>query len=221
MSSSSHMRSPVGAAACLVLSGVLFVLYPAVRPFSDEVTLAGARAFGSSAWVLAHLLAVVAFILLVLGVFGLWWRLRGTPAGGLLLRALVVCWIGIGLTLPFYGAEVFGLHAIGQQAVEQGDVALVALANDVRTGPGLPVFVLGLLTLAVGSIMVAVGVWRARVPGRWGGVALAVGFSLFIPQFFAGQVLRVLHGVVIAVGCVWLAAYLLMSPGRVDSARNT
>ena len=221
MSSRSHIRGSLAAAMCLVFSGAFFILYPAIRPFSDEVTLAGARAFASSAWVLAHLLAVVGFILLVLGIFGLWSRLRGTPAGGVLLRALVICWVGIGLTLPFYGAEVFGLHAIGQQAVDQGDVALVALANDVRTGPGLPVFALGLLTLAAGSIMVAVGVWRARIAGRWGGIALAVGFSLFIPQFFAGQMIRVLHGVIIAVGCVSLAAYLLRPPGRTEGVGNT
>jgi hypothetical protein len=69
--------------------------------------------------------------------------------------------------------------------------------------------------------MVAVGVWRARIAGRWGGIALAVGFSLFIPQFFAGQMIRVLHGVIIAVGCVWLAAYLLRPPGRTEGVGNT
>jgi hypothetical protein len=221
MRRSPRVRGFVAAGLCLIVSGVFFVLYPAVRPFSDEVTLQGARAFASSAWVVAHLLAVAAFILLMLGILGLWARLQRTPAGDLLLRSLIVCWIGVGLTLPFYGAEVFGLHAIGQKAVEQGDVALVGLANAVRTGPGLPVFALGLLVLAAGSIMVAVGVWRAGVASRWGGIPLAVGFSLYIPQFFAGHVLRVAHGVIIAVGCIWLAGYLFTPPGGLERERGT
>jgi hypothetical protein len=65
-------------------------------------------------------------------------------------------WIGVGLTLPYYGAEVFGLHAIGQEAVRQHSSALLALANAVRFGPGFIVIVVGLGLLAVGSILVAV-----------------------------------------------------------------
>jgi hypothetical protein len=56
--------------------GVFFLFYPAIRPFSDEASLGGAQAFASNAWLIAHSLAMVAFILLVLGLFGLWLRLR-------------------------------------------------------------------------------------------------------------------------------------------------
>jgi hypothetical protein len=45
------------------VAGVCFLLYPAIRPFADEDSLAGAEAFASGAWVIAHLLAVLAFIL--------------------------------------------------------------------------------------------------------------------------------------------------------------
>jgi hypothetical protein len=40
------------------LAGILFVLYSALRPFSDEMSLQGARAFASSQWVVAHVLAI-------------------------------------------------------------------------------------------------------------------------------------------------------------------
>jgi len=33
----------------------------------------------------------------------------------------------------------------------------------------------------------------------------AVGFALFIPQFFAGAEVRIAHGALIAAGCAWLA----------------
>jgi hypothetical protein len=205
--SSDRTRTSL-ASLCLFASGVFFVLYPAIRPFSDEVTLRGAAAFASGAWVLAHLFAIVGFILLALGLFGLWLRFEGARVGRLMLRALVICWIGIGLTLPFYGAEAFALHAIGQSALQQQNVALVDLANTVRTGPGLPVFVLGLLVLAAGTIVAAIAAWRSGTMARWSGVPLAVGFSLFLPQFAASQPLRVVHGVIIALGCFWIATYL-------------
>jgi hypothetical protein len=58
-------------AVSLAVAGILFVLYPLLRPFSDESSLQGAQAFASTAWIVAHLLAVVGFILLALGLLGL------------------------------------------------------------------------------------------------------------------------------------------------------
>jgi hypothetical protein len=34
------------------------------------------------------------------------------------IQALVLSRIGIGLTLPYYGAETYGLHAIGQVEID-------------------------------------------------------------------------------------------------------
>jgi hypothetical protein len=64
------------AAVALATAGVCFLLYPAIRPFADEDSLAGAKAFASAAWVIAHMLAVVAFILFLLGWLGLAQRLQ-------------------------------------------------------------------------------------------------------------------------------------------------
>jgi hypothetical protein len=52
------------AAISLALSGIFFVLYPAIRPASDESFLHGAEAFASFSWVLARSLAM-AFVLLM------------------------------------------------------------------------------------------------------------------------------------------------------------
>ena len=97
------------AAVALVVAGVCFLLYPTIRPFADEDSLAGAEAFASDAWVIAHLLAVVAFILFALGWLGLAQRLQTRLARS----SVLVSWIGVALTLSYYGAEVFGLDAIG------------------------------------------------------------------------------------------------------------
>src|SRR5437660_5388453 len=99
-------------ALCLAVAGVLFVLYPAIRPFSDETTLRGAEAFASNAWIVAHVLAMLAFVLLSLGVLGSYAQLRRGAGEWPAALAVVLSWVA-GLTLPYYGAEAFGLHAIG------------------------------------------------------------------------------------------------------------
>lgn len=205
MTSTSTRRTRLPALA-LAIAGVFFVLYPAIRPFSDESTLLGAAAFASSAWLLAHSLAMVGFILLAMGLFGLYSQLRESAAGGLGVAALVVTWIGVGLTLPYYGAETFALHAVGQEAVQQRNAdLLVTLTNAIRYGEGIWFFVPGLLAIAVGAILFAVAVWRSGILVAWSGIPLAAGFALFIPQFFTPQPVRVGHGLLVMIGCSVIA----------------
>ena len=192
--------------ACFALAGLLFVLYPSIRPFSDETSLQGASAFGSTAWIVAHSLAIFGFVLLVLGLLGVYVLLQQR----LLLIALVTGWVGVGLTLPFYGAEVFGLHAIGQAAVKRHDPSLVALAADVRGEPGIWFIVVGLLLLAAGAVLFAIAAWRSRILVRWIGLPLALAFALYLPQFMTPQPVRIAHGLLVAVGC-WLVAWNLLS----------
>ncbi len=198
-------------ALSLAIAGVCFVLYPAIRPFSDESTLRGAEAFAASSWLLAHSLAMVGFILLTLGLLGLYSQLRETTAGGLSITALVVTWIGVGLTLPYYGAETFALHAVGQEAVRQNNVdLLVTLTNSIRFGEGIWFFGFGLLAIAVGTILFAIAIWRSGILTKWSGIPLAVGFAFFIPQFFTPQPVRVGHGLLIMIGC-WLIAWSMLN----------
>lgn len=192
------------ASAALIIAGIGFVLYPALRPFSDEVTLKGAAAFGSSNWVLAHMIAMVSFSLLLPGLLGLYTTLRADQAGTFPAWAAMVTMTGIGLTLPFYGGEAYGLHAVGQEALRVSDAGLLDLATTIRSGPGLIMFLVGLLLLAVGTIMIAIAIHRSERMSRWSGVPLAFGMALYIPQFFGSQPIRVAHGLLVAVGCIWL-----------------
>jgi hypothetical protein len=198
------VRVRLGAAA-FAIAGVLFVLYPAIRPFSDETTLQGAAAFASTAWIVAHMLAMVGFVLVTIGLLGLYVAVRATAAEAIAFWALAVGLAGVGLLLPFYGAEAFGLHAIGQEAVRQHSVALVGLASVVRSGPELIMFLIGLLLLAASGIMTAAAIWRSGSLAKWSGVPLAAGFTLYIPQFFGNQPIRVTHGLLVTVGCLWIA----------------
>ena len=198
-------------ALSLAIAGILFVLYPAIRPFSDETTLQGAAAFASPAWLLAHMLAMVGFTLLAVGLLGLTAALSESAAERLAYWASVVSVVGIGLTLPYYGGEAFGLHAIGQEALSEHNAALVGLANVVRSGPELVMFAVGLLLIAAGAIMAATAIWKSRMLSRWSGVPFALGFALYIPQFFGTQPLRVAHGLLVAAGCLWIAVEMWRS----------
>jgi hypothetical protein len=195
-------------ACALVISGILFVIYPTLRPFSDEASLQGAAAFGSGAWLVSHMLAIVAFTFLPLGLLGLQRSLLGTTAERLLFVAVVLSMIGTGFTLPFYGGEAYGLHALGQEALRQHSAAPLGLAEVIRSGPGLAMFLAGLLLLAASAIATATALWRSGRYPKASGVPFAVGMSLYIPQFFGTQPVRIAHGLLVAVGCVWIAACL-------------
>lgn len=167
----------------LTAAGLLFLLYPAFRPWEDETTTAGAAAaMGSGAWVASHLFAMIGFILVPIALL----QIHRTAA--------ITFWVGAGLTLPYYGAETFGLHEIAAQP------NILELAEAVRYNPvAATTFAAGLLAMAVAAIMVA-GKLRTTAA-----LLFAAGFALFLPQFFTPPAVRIAHGVLVAVGCVWLA----------------
>jgi hypothetical protein len=149
------------------------------------------------------------FIFATLGLLALSSALQHTAARPLASLALVLTWIGVGLILPYYGAEMFGLRALGQEALRQHSPALLSLADSVRLGPGAIVFGAGLLLLAAGAVLVALAVWRSGTLSRWSGIPFALGFVLYLPQFFGTQPIRVAHGLLVALGCLWLAVSLV------------
>jgi len=205
--SKNAFRIRLGAVA-LALSGALFVLFPVVRPFSDESSLRGAQAFASTSWVLSHALGMGAFVLLTLGFLGVYIRLQETRAERRAFWALVLSWIGAGMTLPFFGAEAFSLQVVGQEALNQNNPAILDLVNSVRFGPGIIFAISGLLLVGVAAIVVASAVWQSGSLTRWSGVPLAIGLAVYIPQLQGNpsfQPIRIADGLLIAMGCVWMA----------------
>jgi hypothetical protein len=173
----------------LAVAGVLFLLYPVVRPWDDETTAAGAQAaMASGAWVASHLFAMAGFVLVGLALLGLRDRVGTT--------AVAVVWAGAGLTLTYYGAEDFGLHA----AATTAGTDLLAVAEATRYNPvAVTAFGAGLVLLAVGAVLVG----RAlKTPAGW---VFAAGFVLFLPQFFTPAPVRIAHGVLMLAGLGWLA----------------
>jgi len=211
--STSPIRIRAGAVA-LAAAGVLFLAYPALRPWHDEGTVGGATAsMSSAAWVAAHFFAMLGFILVPLGLLALRSALADTRAEPLALTAAVLAWIGSGLVLPYYGAEDFGLHAIAGSAGPRA--GLLSLVHAVRYQPlAMTIFGTGLLLLAAAAIMAAIAVWRSHVLPRTSAILFATGMALFFPQFFGPAAVRIGHGILLAAGSIILAAALWASAGR-------
>ena len=68
------------------------------------------------------------------------------------------------------------------------------------------VFVVGLVLLALGAITLTVAIWRSAVLPRWAGVLLALSLALWFLPF--PRVIRVIDGLLIGLGGVWLARSL-------------
>jgi hypothetical protein len=203
------------AAAALAAAGAGFAIYPAVRPFSDETSLRGAAAFASARWLVAHSTAMIAFVLLALGLFGVAAALRETAAARRARLGAVLAAAGAGLTLPYYGAETFGLHAAGQEALRRGDAQLLtSLTGAIRWQEGIWFITAGLLLVAAGAVIIAWAIWGSRSRARYAGIPLAAGFALYLPQFTAGQPVRVAHGLLITAGGLLLAWNLARRTGR-------
>jgi hypothetical protein len=74
-----------------------------------------------------------------------------------------------------------------------------------RFGPAIYVFAVGLVLVGVGPILAAIAIWRSETLSRWSGLPFALGFALYIPQFFGSQPIRIAHGLLVTLGCLWVA----------------
>lgn len=185
----------------LGVAGVAFAAYPALRPYVD-----GPQVWAHPLWVPSHLLGVAGFALLVPGLAAVRARLRGGAGEATAGIALALAGVGVALVLPYYGAEAFGLAQLSGPEAE-------AVAQAIRRGPwAVTTFAAGLLALAAAGLAVLVAVRRGGgVPLAAAG-ALAAGLVLYLPQFFATPAVRVVHGLLLAAGCVLVARALRQRP---------
>jgi len=219
--SSTRMR--LGAFA-LGLSALLFTAFPLVRPYfrldprsPDETLAAASPVITSAPWVLSHLIAILAFVLLLYGVLALYARLEEDHRGPSAILALVFSLAGIALIMPMLGVETHILPIIGRLYLE-GTTGLAPVVALIYLGPATVMFLFGLLLLAVGSICFAVSIWHSSVLPRGAGVLLAIGLALWFPPFPA--FIRIIDGFVIGVGGVWLAWSIGQRPDAAPDAHR-
>ncbi|QDP95142.1 hypothetical protein FOE78_03725 [Microlunatus elymi] len=182
----------------LAVAAIAFGAYPILRGSGSEIGWTGAALYARGEWLLAHCLGMLGFVFLAWGLSSIdRWASR-------------FAWAGAVLVLPYYGAEAFGLHALGQVALDHHDAAMIATADTFRYNPvAMTVFAAGLLALAAcGLRMILLVRGSGSVLSR-AGLALA-GLCLigYLPQFFAPIEARIIHGLLLGVGLLILAADL-------------
>lgn len=203
------------AATSMVVGGALFALYQFVRPFTDT-----AETMASTAWLASHLFAIGAFTLITLGLMWLPHTLRGTRGHKPAISGVVVAVLGTGLTLPYYGAETYMLRFVSQHALDTGDHSVVSLADTLHTDPvATGLFAFGILLLGAAAVLAAVAITRSGRASVWSTVPFALGFALLAPQFWTLQPVRMVHGVLLALGCV-LVALTVLRAGRTSPRGN-
>ncbi len=200
----SHDRIRRGAIA-LGLAGLLFAVFPLIRPFGDDPSggsQAVAATLASDAWVGSHLLLAFGFVLLNFGVMALYAHISATGVERLAFASMIVTLIGATLLVGAASVEGVALNAFGKLQL-RGEADVLAGMSAVRGGPAGVIFLCGLLALAVGGVLLAITIWRSAALPRWAGVALGIGFVLFLP--FLPQPIRIVDGIFIGIGAIGLA----------------
>lgn len=196
----------VTASAGLAVSGLAFAAYPVLRPYGPEAGAAFADDLASPLWLTAHVLGMVgfaalAFALRALVATGTPWQWSGRPLREVETRM----WLALALLLPYYGAEAYGLSAVGRFA-QDGDTGVLAVAESFRYAPfEVGTFSAGLLLLVLVGGRIVHGTWAAGGTTRVGGLLAGLGLATYLPQFFTAPAMRMSHGVILGIGLVLLA----------------
>ena len=205
--------SPVVArwtAVAFAAAGVLWALFPLLRPWADKVPSSGdlADAWASDAWVFAHLAGIAALGLLAPALLGLRRLLAGQGGRGatLLTWATALAWVGAFGASLLYGAEMFGIRTFAEASLRRGDASLLDEVQVLREQPvSVLLFGVGLLLIAAAGVLASIALFRARTRWAWTGVVFAAGLVLVLPQFFTPPAMRTAHGVLFGIGCLLVA----------------
>lgn len=202
MTAAARYRRGVAGAGLVATAGLMAVAMGTDVPFSGDshevlVTMAQAR---GRAWlsILTYLVAQLAMIAGVLGV-------------ARLLRPKAPALSNAAATLVVLGAFGHSVHGGGvllimQMAADQSHHATHATVLDAFAASPAGIFsAAGLLGTVLGLVVLAVGIWRARLGPRW--IAPALGAFLVL-EFVGSGVLPAISAV---AGAVNLAAFVALA----------
>ncbi|MEP9392975.1 hypothetical protein ABLE94_12040 [Gordonia sp. VNK1] len=197
--------APAISGIAMIAAGVMFTLYPLIRGFGSEERRAGAEMFAALSWMAAHLCAMVGSVLIAVA-------LRFLPSAGSALE--LTAWLAASFLLPYYGAEAYGLNALGHWARDNANYDALQIADGFRYAP-VPMITFGIGWILLAAVGIALIVQAARDRGgpamnRLGAAISGFGLTVFLPVFFVPGVLRIAHGIVLAVGLIiWGVAVLI------------
>jgi hypothetical protein len=213
LSEPRHFRKMV-AGLCMVLSPLFLLASVIVHPRTEPE--AGGQlaivAANQDAWYVAHVLALVSLLLAIPVVLGFMHMLREREVayghvGGALALLGVVAWTGL-IAMEF---------VVWQMVKGDADPAqMSALLERVNAATGivLPFFVMG-IALALGLIVLAAGLYRARAVHTWSAALVAVGIVvLYVGVLMMSQPLAIIGAAALLVG---EAAIGMLVLGETDS----
>lgn len=166
-----------GLASTAALTAVSTVLAPPF-PGEFEALLAGIDAAGTSATVsaLTFTLAQLPLLAAVLGI-------------GHLLRPAAPTLSNLGTTLAVIGTFGHAVHGgvsmvqLSMAADESNRAVHADILTAVESGPAVAFMAMGLLGTVLGLLLLAIGLWRARVQPRWVGPVLG---AFLVVEFVGG-----------------------------------
>jgi len=165
----------IGLITSAALTTVSITLAPEF-PSGFEERLGAINAAGTQG-VISAVTFTLAQLPFLAGVLGIGHLLRGRAP---ILSNLGTSFAAIGA----FGHSVAGGLAIAYLAMaadDQNRTAHALVLQDIESGPAVPFMAMGLLGTVLGILLLAIGLWRAKVPPRWVALALAafllVGFA--------------------------------------------
>ena len=205
-------------ALTLGLSALLFLAFQLFHPVSS-LDLSkpddAARTFGSTVFVLTDSLLIVAFTLLPFGVLTLYAYLVNSKVERWIFVAMVLLLAALGPFQAFSGVGAFAFSAASQVYL-QGNQGALEVLKALTQGPSVPFGLFGVLLLVVGSIALALAIWRSGTLPKWAGVLYALGFILFIVAVSSPssvqKIFRIVDGLLGGLGGIWLAWSIWRKP---------
>lgn len=181
----------------LIAGPVLFVIANIVSPAwgDDTAEYLDEVAGSETAHVLSALVFMIGGLLLIAGLIGVIRLMRGRGSAlGQIAAAMMI--VGAVTATSFYPISVIEAEAV-DGAYDRGQmVGLLEQAEE--SAAALPVFVPFLVGIVLGSILLAVALWRTRVVPIWAPIALVV--STVVGFFSQSQLVGVASFVLLAAG---------------------
>jgi len=196
-SDSQHLRKTI-AGACMLLAPLLFLVAFVVSP--ELETKAGATlstaAENLDRFYIANLLATIGLMLVVPAVLGVMHMLRerrpgySAIGGGLTLLGVFAAMVGQGVAFVIWEMARNGADSAANAAVLHGVI------NDA--GTVLPIYVAGYVGV-IGVLVLAAGLWMARVVDWWMALFFAAGIVCINVAFPAGLLALAIVGSALAL----------------------
>jgi Domain of unknown function (DUF4386) len=195
------------AGIALIAAPLLFLLGTAIDPAwaDDTDEYLSEVAADKGLYLLAGILNLVAALLLIAGLLGVIHLLRRRRVTvGQIGAALVM--IGAVAIASTYVINVFEIVGTGDE-FDRGQ--LVSLLDETEeSGEAAPVFVMFLLGLVLGSILLAIGLWRQKAVPVWVPIVLVLSS---VAGFVAGdsQASSLITGVLLAAALIAIGLRIL------------